>query len=76
MLELTYLKELILIRQANQKSDIFHCWHFLDKVFKFQPDVCNGCHDVLMMSVKLSNIVIPNIQGADYFWIIDRISIS
>ena len=32
----------------------------------FQPDFSNGCHDVLMMSIKLSDVVIPNIHGADY----------
>ena len=36
-------------------------------MFKFQPDVCNGCHDVLMMSVNLSDIVFLNIRGADYY---------
>ena len=29
---------------------ICHYWYFLDKRFKFQPTVCNGCHDLLMMS--------------------------
>ena len=42
----------------SKECDIFHSWHFLDELFKFQPDVCNGCHDVLMMSIKLSNIAI------------------
>ena len=39
---------------------------FLGKGFKFQPHVCNGCHDVLMMSMSLSNIDMLNIHGADY----------
>ena len=28
--------------------------------FKFQVDVCNGCHNVLMMSMTLSNIAFSN----------------
>ena len=28
--------------------------------------VCNGCHDVLMMSMNLSDIAILNINSADY----------
>ena len=28
--------------------------------------VCNGCHDVLMMSMTLSDIAILNINSADY----------
>ena len=26
---------------------------FLNKVFKFQPNVCNGYHDLLMMSCSI-----------------------
>ena len=44
MIELTFLKELILC----------HSWDFLNKAFKLQPYVFNGCHDLLMMSMKLS----------------------
>ena len=32
----------------------------------FQPNVCNRCHDLLKMSVNLSNIAILNIKGSDY----------
>ena len=38
--------------------------------FKFQINVCNGCHDVVMMSMNLSNIAILKIHGADYHCII------
>ena len=31
---------------------------FLDTGFKFLPDLCNGCHDVLMMSINLNDIAI------------------
>ena len=40
----------------SKECYICHYWHFLDKDFKFQPNVCNGCHDLLMMSMSLSNI--------------------
>ena len=58
----------------SKECDICYYWYFLDKGFKFQPDLCNGCHDVLMMSMKFSNIAILNIHGADYRCIISRIS--
>ena len=35
---------------------ICHYWYHLDKGFKFQPNVCNECHDLLMMSMNLSDI--------------------
>ena len=30
---------------ASKELNIYHYWYFLNKVFKFQPYVCNGCHD-------------------------------
>ena len=29
----------------SKECDICHYWHFLDKGFKFQPNVCSRCHD-------------------------------
>ena len=66
----------MLIRQANRKSDICHYWYFLNKGFKFQPYVCNRCHDLLLMSMNLSNIFILKIKSADYCCIITGISKS
>ena len=40
----------------SKECDICHHWYFLDKEFNFQPYVCNGCRDVLMMSMNLSDI--------------------
>ena len=48
---------------AMKECDICHYWYFLDKGFTFQPNVCNGCQNVLMMSVNLDNNDISNIQG-------------
>ena len=40
----------------------------------FQPNVCNRCHDLLMMSVNLGEIAVLNIKGSDYCCIISLIS--
>ena len=53
-----------------------HYWYFLNKGFKFQPNVCNRCHDLLMMSMNLSDIAILCIKNADYHSIITGISKS
>ena len=58
----------------SKECDICHYWYFLNKGFKFQPNVCNGCHDLLMMSMNLSNIAILNIKSSDYRCIISGIS--
>ena len=43
-------------------------------MFKLQPNVYNWCHDILMMSMSLSDIAILNIHGADFCSIITGIS--
>ena len=43
---------------ASKECDICHYWYFLNYSFKFQPNVCNRCHDLLMMSMNLGNIAI------------------
>ena len=58
----------------SKKCDICHYWYFLNKEFKFQPYICNGCHDLLMVSMILSNIAILNIKSCDYCCIISVIS--
>ena len=30
-----------------------HYWYFKDVGYKFEPPVCNKCHDVLMIAYKL-----------------------
>ena len=52
----------MLIKQVHQKS------------VKFQPNVCNRCHDLLMMSMNFSDVAILNIKCADYRCIISGIS--
>ena len=67
MIELTFLKELMLIKQVHQKS-------FLNYSFKSQPNFSNRCHCLLMMSVNLRDIAILNIKGSDYCCIISSVS--
>ena len=55
---------------ASKECDICHYWYFLNYSFKFQPNVCNTCHDLLIMSINLSDIAILNIEGSDYHCII------
>ena len=61
---------------ASKECDICHYWYFLNYSFKFQLSVCNICHDLLMMSVNLSDIAILNIKCSDYCSIIIKISKS
>ena len=58
----------------SKENIIYHYHYFLDKGFKFQPGVCNGFHDVLMMSMNFNDILVLNIHGVDYLCIINGIS--
>ena len=61
-------------RNASKQCDVCHYWYFLNGSFKFQPNVCNRCHDLLIMSLILSDISFLNIKGSDYCCIISLIS--
>ena len=58
----------------SRECDVCQYWHFLNKGFKIQSNVCNRCHDLLMMSMKLSEVAILNIKSAGYCCIINGIS--
>ena len=60
----------------SKECNICHYWYFLEEEFKFQPDVCSGCNDVLVTSMNLSNIAILNIQGDDSRSIISGVTKS
>ena len=34
--------------------------------YKYEPEVCNGCHYLSMVAYELENISILNVKGADY----------
>ena len=43
---------------------------------KFQDSVCNGCHDLTIVSVNISDLAIITFKSVDYCCIIDKISKS
>ena len=53
---------------------IYHYYYFLNYSFKFKTNVCNRCHDLLIMSINLSDIAILNIKASDHCCIISLIS--
>ena len=70
-----FVKELMLAKQANQKSVMFvTIISFFKKGFEFQPYVCNRYHNLLMMSMSLMDISIFNIKSSDYHCVVSEIS--
>ena len=51
-------------------------YFFFNHGFKFQDYVCNGCHNLKMLSVNISNIAIITVKNFDYCCIIHSISKS
>ena len=51
-----------------------HYWYFKDIGFKYQPYVCNWCHDLSMVAQNLNNFVILNIKGVDYRYYLSNMS--
>ena len=41
-------------------------WYFKDIGYKFEPHVCNGCHDIFMITYELKNVTILNVKGVNY----------
>ena len=59
---------------ASKECDVCHYRYFLNYSFEFHSNFCNRCHDLLMMSINLSNISILNIKGPDFRCIVSLIS--
>ena len=49
---------------ASKECEPWHYWYFKDTGFKFEGDVCNGCHGLLTMAHSLKNKSIFNAKGA------------
>ena len=54
---------------------ICHYW-FFNQGFNFQDYLCNGFHDLTMLSVNISDIAINTVKDVDYCCIIHKISKS
>ena len=70
-IELIKAKKLILFKECM----ICHYW-FFNHGFKFQDSVCNGCHDLAMLSINRNDIAIITIKNVDSHCIIRTISKS
>ena len=64
------MKELILPKVIKVKNTLFVTIGFLNQGFKFQDYVCNGCHDLTMLCLNISNITNITVKNVDYRYII------
>ena len=50
----------------SKECIICHFWYFKDIGYKYQPHVCNGCHDLTMVVYDLNYFMILHINSIDY----------
>ena len=62
-----YLSEGIDVAKSNNKKQciVCHYWYF-NHGFKYQKSICNGCHDLTMLCLNLSDITIIAFKGVGY----------
>ena len=65
-----------LAESSNSKECMnCHCWFFTHG-FKFQYCVCNGCHNLTLLSENLSDSAIITGENVNYYCITHNISKS
>ena len=63
--------------KSNRSKECMIChYRFFNHGFKFQDSVRNGCHDLTMLRVNISDIAIITVKNVDYCCIIHSISKS
>ena len=75
--ERIHISEGIDVNKTNlwKECDICHYWYFKDIGFKYQPYLCNGCHDLMEKAMGFNNIAIVYIKGSAYrihFWYMSK----
>ena len=56
---------------ASKQCDVCHYWYFKDIGFKYEPNLCNGFHDLMQKAIDFNNAAIVSVKGSDYrihFW--------
>ena len=60
---------------ASKECDNYHYWYILDKIFEYEPYLCNGCHDLMQKSMNFNDAAIASVKRSDYrihFWYMSK----
>ena len=49
-----------------KECHIYHYWYFEDIGFKYEPYLCNGCHDLMQKAKSFNNAAIVYVKGSAY----------
>ena len=63
-----YISESIDLNKTNASKECNIClyWCFLDKVFKCEPYLCNGCHNLMQRAINFIDVATVSFKGSDY----------
>ena len=56
---------------ASKECDICCYWHFNNTGFKYEPYLCNGCHDLMQKVMSFNDVSVVYVKGSAYrihFW--------
>ena len=59
----------------SKECDICHYLYFEDIGFKYEPYLCNGCHDLMQKAMSFNNIAILYVGESAYrihFWYMSK----
>ena len=71
------ISESINVNKTNlsKECDVYHYWHFKDIGFKYEPYLCNGCHNLMQKAISFNNIAIVYVKKNAYrinFWYMSK----
>ena len=55
----------------SKECHICHCWYFKNIGFKYEPYLCNGCHNLMQKATSFNNVAVAYVKGSAYkinFW--------
>ena len=60
--------EQIDVNKANESKecDVFHYWYCLNKRYRFETYVCNGCYDLMQNSTRFKDVAIVSITRDEW----------
>ena len=51
---------------ASKECGIFHYWYFKDICFKYEPYLCNSCHNLMQKAMSFNDVAIVDVKESAY----------
>ena len=72
-----YISEGVDLAKSNKSKECMICYYwYINHGFKFEDYVYNGCYDLTILYLNISDITINNVKNADYRCIFHNITNS